>query len=127
MCIYLILNFSVYYFVLDYLEDNCRILIRFIFICCEIHDKKKSLSVEPVFVLKKCNHEEVKGAVQENCIIVIDIHGRVYKSWELYLENNRLPKCTMVYPKNGKYMAEITNEEDEEVIIHNCQTPLSSI
>ncbi|XP_031848100.2 uncharacterized protein LOC116433771 [Nomia melanderi] len=33
----------------------------------------------------------------------IDIAARVYKSWEDYLNNNTLPKCLMVVPKNGKY------------------------
>ncbi|GLV44780.1 pastrel [Carabus blaptoides fortunei] len=113
----------------NFLEDNSKILIRFIFICCELHNKKKSIAVEPVFVLKKCNTKELKGVVHENCLIVIDIHGRVYKSWELYLENNRLPKCTMVYPKSGKYKAEIINVENEElqVILESRESPACTI
>lgn len=33
----------------------------------------------------------------------IDNDGRIYKSWEDYLNNNKLPKCTMVVPKDGVY------------------------
>lgn len=37
------------------------------------------------------------------CGILIDHDGRMYKNWEDYLQNNKLPKCTMVYPKDGIY------------------------
>ena len=33
----------------------------------------------------------------------IDNEGRIYKSWEDYLKNNKLPKCTMIVPKDGVY------------------------
>ena len=33
----------------------------------------------------------------------IDDGGRIYKSWQDYLSNNKLPKCTMVVPKDGVY------------------------
>ncbi|XP_029159868.1 uncharacterized protein LOC114931895 [Nylanderia fulva] len=36
----------------------------------------------------------------------IDIFGRVYKSWEDYMESNYLPECTMVLPKDGVYQAD---------------------
>ncbi|KAM0728469.1 hypothetical protein ACS0PU_005251 [Formica fusca] len=38
----------------------------------------------------------------------IDICGRVYKSWADYIENNNLPKCTMVVPKDGFYQANLS-------------------
>ncbi|XP_076680789.1 uncharacterized protein LOC143375491 [Andrena cerasifolii] len=35
----------------------------------------------------------------------IDNEGRIYKSWVDYLNNNKLPKCTMVVPKDGVYQS----------------------
>jgi hypothetical protein len=33
----------------------------------------------------------------------IDHEDRVYRDWQAYLDNNRLPKMTICYPKNGYY------------------------
>ncbi|GAB1866187.1 DUF4781 domain-containing protein [Camponotus japonicus] len=44
----------------------------------------------------------------------IDIGGRVYKSWIDYVENNNLPKCTMVLPKDGLYQADVSYPVTED-------------
>ncbi|XP_011252354.2 uncharacterized protein LOC105248951 [Camponotus floridanus] len=44
----------------------------------------------------------------------IDIGGRVYKSWRDYVENNNLPKCTMVLPKDGLYQADVSYPVTED-------------
>lgn len=40
------------------------------------------------------------------CQIYVDDDGRVYESWEGYIENNKLPECTMYVPENGVYERE---------------------
>ncbi|XP_076233622.1 uncharacterized protein LOC143178711 [Calliopsis andreniformis] len=50
------------------------------------------ISLMPVFKIKKLDR-----------IWFIDNDGRVYENWQDYLQNNKLPKCTMVYPKDGIY------------------------
>ncbi|XP_043281342.1 uncharacterized protein [Venturia canescens] len=42
-------------------------------------------------------------------IYYIDNDGRVYKGFKDYLDNNTLPKCTMVYPKDGKYQMNLVS------------------
>jgi hypothetical protein len=37
--------------------------------------------------------------------IYIDSCARVYKNWQDYLENNKLPECALCYPSNGVYSA----------------------
>lgn len=49
-----------------------------------------------------------------NSVWYIDIHGRVYKSWKSYKEENTLPMCTMVLPMDGNYKADPTRELTEE-------------
>ncbi|XP_076749571.1 uncharacterized protein LOC143422654 [Xylocopa sonorina] len=44
----------------------------------------------------------------------IDICGRIYKNWTNYLETNTLPKCTMVFPKDGLYQPDPSCETTEE-------------
>jgi hypothetical protein len=39
--------------------------------------------------------------VQQNNNIFIDSSGRVYKDWQDYLNNNKLPDCVICYPKCG--------------------------
>lgn len=43
----------------------------------------------------------------------LDIGGRVYKSWIDYLQNNKLPECIMVVPKDGWYQADPSYEVTE--------------
>lgn len=70
--------------------------------------------MEPVFVVKKCHDIADKVSVK-NCTLFIDSCARVYQTWELYLENNKLPKCLMVIPKDGRYCGEILDCDKEEV------------
>jgi hypothetical protein len=37
--------------------------------------------------------------------VFIDSCARVYKDWQDYMENNRLPECALCYPRNGMYSA----------------------
>lgn len=50
----------------------------------------------------------------ENETWYIDTSGRVYKKWTDYKENNTLPQCTMVLPKNGFYEPDPDWESTEE-------------
>lgn len=74
----------------------------------------------PIFKIKKSiqkKSEATKSAKQEDATIAdeiqyetwyIDSNARVYKSWTDYIENNHLPKCTMVLPKDGVYQPDMT-------------------
>jgi hypothetical protein len=67
------------------------------------------ISLIPIFKIRK-----QKSNVQNDLIKAeadyetwyIDISSRVYKSWKDYIEKNTLPKCTMVFPKDGFYDAD---------------------
>ncbi|KOC69440.1 hypothetical protein WH47_09398 [Habropoda laboriosa] len=52
-----------------------------------------SICALPVFKVKKDN----------STVWYIDSESRVYDSWNDYIKNNTLPKCTMVFPKDGFY------------------------
>ncbi|XP_026671942.1 uncharacterized protein LOC108627999 [Ceratina calcarata] len=59
----------------------------------------------------------------------IDTHGRVYKSWMDYKENNTLPKCTMVLPMNGCYKADCScavTEDSSTVWLEILDSPACS-
>ena len=43
---------------------------------------------------------------RQNINLFIDSCGRVYKNWQDYLENNKIPECVLCYPINGVYSAE---------------------
>lgn len=62
----------------------------------------------PVFVIKKCDGKDCDG--DKTCKIFIDELGRVYESWKKYLNNNKLPKCKMYCPLNGKYSATLDSQ-----------------
>ncbi|XP_011647532.1 uncharacterized protein LOC105433789 [Pogonomyrmex barbatus] len=81
-------------------------------------DELLIVSPIPIFVIrksiqKKSDTKNPKSVKQENTSTTeiqyetwyIDLGGRVYKSWTDYIENNNLPKCTMVLPKDGFYQA----------------------
>ncbi|XP_011050274.1 PREDICTED: uncharacterized protein LOC105143571 [Acromyrmex echinatior] len=67
----------------------------------------------PIFTIRnKKKYETTKKAKQENTstgdevqyeTLYIDVTSRVYKNWTDYIENNKLPECTMVLPKYGFY------------------------
>ncbi|XP_070161366.1 uncharacterized protein [Polyergus mexicanus] len=66
--------------------------------------QKKSDSVK-----RSKQKENTKMEVEADYgIWYIDICGRLYKSWADYIENNNLPKCTMVVPKDGFYQANLS-------------------
>lgn len=57
------------------------------------------LTPVPLFILRKCKNSE------NPCRIIIDDSGRVYKTWRSYLTENKLHKCEMILPLNGRYQA----------------------
>ncbi|XP_043281340.1 uncharacterized protein [Venturia canescens] len=89
----------------------------------------------PVFKVKQICTENT-GASEK--IYFIDNGGRVYNGFEDYLDNNRLPLCTMVYPKDGKYqidqqlysesnVANENNDNRESVVwLEHRQSPVDS-
>jgi hypothetical protein len=83
--------------------------------CMKKHKDQQNIWVSFLFVLTKtedyCKRVPVIRipehdlTVQQNNNIFIDEFGRVYKDWQNYLGNNKLPKCVLCYPKNGVYSA----------------------
>jgi hypothetical protein len=80
--------------------------------CMEKYTDQQTIRASFLFVLMKTGdgysrvpviripeHDET---VQQNNIF-IDSSGRVYKDWQNYLKNNKLPECVLCYPKNGVY------------------------
>lgn len=49
------------------------------------------------------------------CFIFVDHEGRAYKSWNAYLENNRLPKGILVVPMDGIYNATLGGSGEAQV------------
>jgi hypothetical protein len=70
----------------------------FLFTCIKIHDSHLAI---PVFRIAA----ETESDVGENGAnyFYVDADQRVYRGWEDYLKNNRLPRCFMCYPQNGIY------------------------
>ncbi|XP_043682173.1 uncharacterized protein LOC122635715 [Vespula pensylvanica] len=70
-------------------------------------NNEEEIIAVPVFKIQHYNDDlQTKSNTNnENIYTVwyIDIKGRLYKSWENYISKNNLPKCTMVFPKNGYY------------------------
>lgn len=100
-----------------YLENNDELHVRFIFICLSFEsDNMEDVVTIPLFVIKKCSKIFEYDRLG-HCTIFIDNSNRVYNDWNLYLTNNKLPKCTMICPKNGKYSGRIyLNSEGEETV-----------
>lgn len=83
-------------------------------------DEEKEFALIPIFKIKRNiqkKSDTAKSTKQkENTTKVeadyeiwyIDTCGRVYKSWKDYMEENNLPKCTMVLPKGGFYQADLS-------------------
>ncbi|XP_039308313.1 uncharacterized protein LOC105206561 [Solenopsis invicta] len=81
--------------------------------------EKQQFIVTPIPIFKigksvqKKNVKTTNSAKQENALTAveilcetlkyIDLSGRAYKTWADYKENNNLPQCTMVLPKDGFY------------------------
>jgi len=49
--------------------------------------------------------QQFDGVFEQNINLFIDSHGRVYKSWQHYLDTNTMPECVLCYPRNGVYSA----------------------
>lgn len=78
-------------------------------------EKEPTISSIPIFTIRRNiskKFDTSKSSKIENKadyeIWYIDTCGRVYKSWIDYVENNNLPKCTMILPKDGFYQADIS-------------------
>ncbi|CAH1109691.1 unnamed protein product [Psylliodes chrysocephalus] len=70
----------------------------------------------PIFVLRKCRGSD------NPCRIFIDDVGRKYENWKAYIENNKLGKCVMVLPKNGRYRV-----DGDEVELETYYSPACGI
>ncbi|KAK1129442.1 hypothetical protein K0M31_019169 [Melipona bicolor] len=70
-------------------------------------ENKININLNPIFKIKfsKCKEQQTW---------YIDIEGRVYKSWIQYKEENTLPPCIMVLPKDGFYQPDENFEITEE-------------
>lgn len=55
-------------------------------------------------------------------MIFVDEKARVYKNWDDYLKNNRIPKAIIIAPKCGIYCAGILGH----VLLDICSTPACS-
>ncbi|XP_033301916.1 uncharacterized protein LOC117206558 [Bombus bifarius] len=66
-----------------------------------------NIHLTPIFKIKysQCKKQQ---------IWYIDMNGRIYKSWTDYKDNNTLPPCTMVLPKDGFYQPDTTYEITEK-------------
>lgn len=60
------------------------------------YNPNDNITPYPIFILRKC-----RGS-REPCRIYIDHMARVYKTFKEYIEKNKLPKCTMTVPVNGR-------------------------
>lgn len=96
-------------------HNDCTIYLGIIYNMIVFHQKSQKTSKEadskpneqiseinatPVFKIKK----------DINTVWYIDKEGRIYKNWKDYLTNNRLPKCTMILPKDGIYQCDPHHE-----------------
>lgn len=92
----------------------------------EEEERESLISYIPIFTIRRniqekstlTSSEQEGNTKSENKanyeIWYIDIGGRVYKSWTDYVENNNLPKCTMVLPKDGCYQADVSYPVTED-------------
>ncbi|KAK4885967.1 hypothetical protein RN001_002238 [Aquatica leii] len=112
-----------------YAEWKNRIIVSFIYNCSEpLPDEKLKRSIKvsnynpytdinpiPIFVIQKCLNS------QNSCRIFVDCDNRVYSSWEDYISNNKLQKCMMILPKNGRYHGnEYGNVQLEKHVSPSC-------
>lgn len=80
------------------------------FNCCEPLKNKNKYGVDircyPVYRVRKCTGSPTGN----NCCTFVDDQSRVYKTWQDYLDTNKLPKVRMCVPVNGKYQADENNK-----------------
>lgn len=91
------------------LHSGNNIKIAFAYVMFRLKGKNGKDGVQ---VLCKICDDETGGDV------IIDPTCRVYRSWENYLEKNKLPRCDMCYPNHGKYL-----DDDGIVDIKFCESP----
>ena len=81
--------------------------------CMQNRKNGKSICVSFLFVSGKTRDACITVPVLRmpqfgiffNDNLFIDSCGRVYKGWQDYLENNKIPECELCYPRNGVYSA----------------------
>uniref|UniRef100_A0A1B0EV64 DUF4781 domain-containing protein n=1 Tax=Lutzomyia longipalpis TaxID=7200 RepID=A0A1B0EV64_LUTLO len=55
-------------------------------------------AVLPIFRVMRCISDL---STEKCCMTFVDTHGRVYRNWEAYKNENIIPDCFIVAPKNG--------------------------
>ncbi|KAM0728492.1 hypothetical protein ACS0PU_005274 [Formica fusca] len=109
----------------------------------EEEEKESAISSIPIFTIRKNiqktsdtvkslkQKEDIKNEVQADYETwYIDICGRVYTSWADYIENNNLPECTMVVPKDGFYQADSSypiTEDNSTVWLEVIDSPACTL
>ncbi|KAJ9589554.1 hypothetical protein L9F63_017242 [Diploptera punctata] len=78
----------------DHLKEN-NLWVSFVCVSCKYGDHITEIPVIRV--------PNVHGTGSANEDMFIDRKFRVYKSWQDYLDNNKLSQCLMYYPRGGKY------------------------
>ena len=76
-------------------QNKDSIWVSFVLVCCRINDNLIEYSV-----LRVPKYDEDYPANED---MFIDAELRLYRSWEDFLNNNKLPRCIMCYPTRGKY------------------------
>ena len=89
-------------------QNKDSIWISFVLVCCRIDDNLIEYSVLRV--------PKYDGDYPANEDMFIDEELRVYRSWEDFLNNNKLPPCTMCYPTRGKY-------HRDQLQLDTCESP----
>ncbi|KAF2896019.1 hypothetical protein ILUMI_10166 [Ignelater luminosus] len=114
-----------------YSEWKDQVFVSFIYNCLEPMPEEKiarakkypdynpntDMSPVPVYVIRKCIGSD------NPCRVFIDSDNRMYNSWEDYIEDNKLHKCTMVLPRTGRYIG----KENEEVLLERHLSPSCGI
>ena len=77
--------------------DVNKINIGFAFVVCHQVKEKKEFPVPVFSVLVETSSTGVDKRK------FVDTHGRVYKSWRDWKENNSLPKVKLAYPQHGYF------------------------
>ncbi|XP_064211943.1 uncharacterized protein LOC100141681 [Tribolium castaneum] len=83
----------------------------------EDYNPNTDLTPVPIFILRKCKNSD------NPCRVIIDDGGRVYRTWNSYLTENKLPECEMILPLNGRYQA----DERGRVILERHLSPVCGV
>ncbi|XP_076652492.1 uncharacterized protein LOC143358869 [Halictus rubicundus] len=92
------------------------IIYNIVFNQAESKKSSNDIYALPIFKIK----------VDHTTIWYIDNTGRVYKSWPDYVQNNTLPKCFMIIPKDGVYQCNphyTVTKRSSTVWTHTVQSP----